>query len=57
MQFNKKIFRGEFGAAGEIGHISIDMNGPKCNCGSTGCIEAYAGNSYLIKKFYSSQIA
>jgi glucokinase len=45
--FNKKIFRGEFGAAGEIGHISIDVNGPKCNCGSSGCIEAYAGNSYL----------
>lgn len=45
--FNKKIFRGEFGAAGEIGHISIDINGPKCNCGSTGCIEAYAGNQYL----------
>lgn len=45
--FNKKIFRGEFGAAGEIGHISIDVNGPKCNCGSTGCIEAYAGNHYL----------
>ena len=33
--FNRKIFRGEFGAAGEIGHISIDVNGPKCNCGST----------------------
>jgi len=48
--FNKKIFRGEFGAAGEIGHISIDVNGPKCNCGSTGCIEAYAGNSYLKEK-------
>jgi len=45
--FNKKIFRGEFGAAGEIGHISIDVNGPKCNCGSYGCIEAYIGNQYL----------
>jgi glucokinase len=51
--FNKKIFRGEFGAAGEIGHISIDMNGPKCNCGSIGCIEAYAGNSYLKEKVRS----
>ena len=51
--FNKKIFRGEFGAAGEIGHISIDMNGPKCNCGSTGCIEAYAGNSYLKEQIRS----
>lgn len=50
---NKKIFRGEFGAAGEIGHISIDVNGPKCNCGSTGCIEAYAGNSYLKEQIRS----
>ncbi|MFO7524090.1 MAG: ROK family protein [Ignavibacteriaceae bacterium] len=45
--FNRKIFRGEFGAAGEIGHVSIDGNGPKCNCGSTGCIEAFVGNQYL----------
>ena len=51
--FNQKIFRGEFGAAGEIGHISIDINGPKCNCGSTGCIEAYAGNSYLKEQIRS----
>jgi glucokinase len=46
---NKKIFRGESGAAGEIGHVSIDHKGPKCNCGSFGCIEAYAGNNYLIQ--------
>ncbi len=46
---NKKIFRGESGAAGEIGHVTIDHNGPKCNCGSFGCIEAYAGNNYLIQ--------
>ncbi|MBL1215025.1 MAG: ROK family protein [Ignavibacteriae bacterium] len=46
---NKKIYRGESGAAGEIGHVSIDHNGPKCNCGSYGCIEAYAGNNYLIQ--------
>lgn len=45
--FNHKIFRGEIGGAGEIGHISIDPNGPRCNCGSTGCIEAYAGNHYI----------
>ena len=51
--FNNKIFRGEYGAAGEIGHISIDVNGPKCNCGSTGCIEAYAGNSYLKEQIRS----
>ena len=47
---NRKIYRGEFGAAGEIGHITIDFNGPQCNCGSIGCIEAYIGNNYLIKR-------
>ncbi len=60
---NKKIYHGDFGAAGEIGHISIDYNGPKCNCGSYGCIEAYAGNLYLrervrneLKKHLDSKI-
>jgi glucokinase len=50
---NKKLFRGESGGAGEIGHITIDYNGPKCNCGSFGCIEAYAGNNYLINHIKS----
>lgn len=45
-----KIYHGESGAAGEIGHISIDGKGAKCNCGSYGCIEAYIGNQYLIKR-------
>lgn len=47
--YNKKLFRGDFGAAGEIGHITIDHNGKKCNCGSLGCLEAYLGNNYIIK--------
>lgn len=46
---NKKIYRGDFGAAGEIGHITIDYKGNKCNCGNYGCIETYIGNNYLIK--------
>lgn len=44
---NKKIFHGETGAAGELGHVIIDLKGPHCNCGSIGCVEAYAGNNYL----------
>ncbi len=47
---NKKIFHGEFGAAGEIGHVTIDYKGPQCKCGSYGCIETYVGNHYLIKR-------
>ena len=48
--FKGKLFRGEYGAAGEIGHVSVDLNGPKCNCGSFGCVEAYVGNHYLVKR-------
>ncbi|MFZ1292236.1 MAG: ROK family protein [Melioribacteraceae bacterium] len=47
--FNKKLFRGDFGGAGEIGHVTIDHNGVKCNCGSIGCLEAYLGNNYFIR--------
>ena len=47
--YNEKLFRGDFGAAGEIGHTSIDFNGPKCKCGSYGCLEAYLGNNYLVE--------
>ncbi len=46
----KKLIRGDSGAAGEIGHISIDYKGRKCNCGSRGCIEAYIGNSHLVDR-------
>ncbi len=45
---NRRIYRGDTGAAGEIGHVAIDHNGRKCNCGSTGCVEAYLGNGYLV---------
>lgn len=48
--FKGKLFRGEYGAAGEIGHLSVDLNGPKCNCGSYGCVEAFVGNHYLVKR-------
>ncbi|GJQ20099.1 MAG: sugar kinase [Bacteroidia bacterium] len=47
---NRKIFRGPTGGAGEIGHICIDYEGPPCNCGSRGCIEAYVGQRYLSRR-------
>ncbi|MCX6174218.1 MAG: ROK family protein [Ignavibacteriales bacterium] len=47
---NKKIYRGETGGAGEIGHVTIDYKGPQCKCGSFGCIESYIGNNYLIDR-------
>jgi glucokinase len=47
---NHKIFRGPTGGAGEIGHITIDFNGPQCNCGNIGCVEAYVGQRYLSQR-------
>ncbi|MDR3256942.1 MAG: ROK family protein [Endomicrobium sp.] len=47
--FNKKLYRGASGTAGEIGHISIDPYGQKCKCGNNGCIETFIGAKYLSK--------
>jgi len=44
---DKKIFHGASGGAGEIGHVTIDYNGPDCNCGNRGCVESYIGQHYL----------
>jgi glucokinase len=44
-----KLYRGSSGTAGEIGHMSFDHDGPKCNCGSYGCIERYIGAPYLSR--------
>lgn len=46
----REIYRGEAGAAGEIGHLSIKYDGKKCKCGAYGCVEAYVGNNYLIER-------
>lgn len=47
---DRKIFYGSHGGAGEIGHLSIDMNGPQCNCGSRGCVESYIGQRYFSER-------
>ncbi|MDD5431826.1 MAG: ROK family protein [Candidatus Omnitrophica bacterium] len=42
-----KIFRGTNNAAGEIGHLLLNEDGPKCNCGGKACLETYIGNSRI----------
>jgi glucokinase len=37
-----KVHQGHEGTAGEIGHQTIDPDGPSCNCGNNGCLEAFA---------------
>lgn len=38
---NGELIQGAMGIAGEIGHTSIDLNGPRCDCGNRGCLELY----------------
>lgn len=47
---NNQIYGGTTGAAGEIGHLTIDENGPLCNCGNHGCLEAFAGGNAIAKQ-------
>jgi predicted NBD/HSP70 family sugar kinase len=44
------IFRGSAGVAGEIGHTSIDPNGPQCTCGLRGCLATLIGTPALLKR-------
>lgn len=37
-----RLYRGSHGMAGEIGHIPLDENGPRCACGQYGCLESVA---------------
>lgn len=38
-----KLATGYHGWAGEIGHLTVDPKGPRCRCGSNGCLETYVG--------------
>lgn len=46
---NDKLYSGN-GFAGEIGHMTIDPNGPHCGCGNYGCIESFIGSNAIIRK-------
>jgi glucokinase len=45
-----KLCLGRFGAAGEIGHQTMEMDGPLCNCGNRGCLEALASGPALAAR-------
>lgn len=45
------LLRGSIGAAGEIGHICVDTDGPVCDCGQRGCVESLAGGRSVERAF------
>jgi len=50
---NGQLVRGASNAAGEIGHIKLQMHdGPICGCGDTGCLEAFASGPSIVAMAY-----
>ena len=47
---NGKIFTGFLGTAGEIGHMSINFDGPQCECGNKGCLTKYCSILSMRKR-------
>jgi glucokinase len=44
-----KLYSGENSNAAEIGHHTINFDGPRCNCGNYGCFEAYASGTAIAR--------
>ena len=45
---NGRVYRGHSRGAGELGHMTINENGPLCRCGNRGCLEAIAGGPAIL---------
>ena len=45
---DNQLFHGAGGTAGEIGHLTLDDQGPLCRCGSRGCLEAYTSTGTVL---------
>jgi glucokinase len=46
-----RVWTGSRGFAGEIGHVCLDPEGPRCPCGSRGCLEQYASGPAILRLY------
>ena len=51
---NGNLYAGHNLTAGEIGHMVIEVNGPKCGCGNRGCFEALASRTAIFRNIQSA---
>ena len=47
---DSRLYLGTSGSAGEIGHMTIDVNGPQCYCGNSGCLEVLASGRAIARE-------
>ena len=45
------LWTGINGAAGALGHVAVDPNGPECRCGQRGCVEQYASATAIARRY------
>ncbi len=51
---DSSVYRGRDGFAGEFGHASINVFGPRCECGNRGCLELY-GSTVALENIYRQE--
>src|SRR6478672_5860742 len=54
---NGELLRGRHNTAGEIGHVPLSIDGPRCSCGATGCWEAYVSNLATLSRYFGRDLA
>ena len=50
MIIDGRLFHGGLNTAGEFGHMIVELNGNKCNCGKTGCLEAHSAGLFIVRE-------
>jgi glucokinase-like ROK family protein len=45
-----EVYRGASGSAGDVGHICVDAEGPRCHCGNLGCLEVMAAGPAITRR-------
>ncbi len=48
MVIHHQLYQGTAGGVGELGHITLDPNGPRCDCGKRGCLESLASDTAVL---------
>ena len=54
---NGEVVRGHGHTAGEFGHIPISADGPRCLCGSLGCLEAHTSNLATVARYLGHELS
>lgn len=54
---NGEVLRGYRSTAGEFGHIPLSLDGPHCECGARGCLEAYTSNWATVARYLGRELS